>query len=84
MWILDKNATMNMNYSYLTTMYESILAQMYVFLVLFTIFAFYHEKNCKQKLQKLFFYHKYVYLGKITLIHCSQIILVHIHVNVFL
>ena len=34
---------MNMNYSYPTTMYESILAQMYVFLVLFTIFAVNHE-----------------------------------------
>ena len=74
---------MNMNYSYLTTMYESILAQMYVFLVLFTIFDFYHENNFKQKLQKIFFNHKYVYLGKNTLIHCSRIIVVHIHVNIF-
>ena len=43
---------MNMNYSYPTSMYESILAQMYIFLVLFIFFAFYHEKlslaiNCK-------------------------------------
>ena len=72
---------MNMNYSYLTTLYESILAQMYEFLVFFTIFSFYHEKHFKQK---IFFYHKYVYLGKNTLIHCSRIIAVHIHVNVFL
>ena len=43
---------MNMNYSYQATMYESILAQMCVFLVLFTIFAFYHEKILKPKLQK--------------------------------
>ena len=28
-----------MNYSYMTTMYESILAQMFVFLALFTTFA---------------------------------------------
>ena len=75
---------MNMNYSYLTTMYESILAQMYVCLVLFIIFAFYHENKFKQKLQKIFLYHKYVYLGNITLMHCSRIIVVHIHVNVFL
>ena len=74
---------MNMNYSYLTTMYESILAQMYVFLVLFIFFAFYHQKHFKQKLQKKIFYHKYVYLGNITLIHCSRIIVGHIHVNVF-
>ena len=69
---------MNMNYSYPTTMYESILAQMYVFLVLFTIFAFYHEK-----LRKIFFYQKYVHLDENTLIHCSQRILGHVHVNVF-
>ena len=34
---------MYMSYSYPTTMYENVLAQKYVFLVLFTIFAFYHE-----------------------------------------
>ena len=32
-WILDKNVNMNMNYSYQTTMYESILERIYVFLV---------------------------------------------------
>ena len=74
---------MNMNNSYLTTMYESILTQIYVFLALFRIFAFYHEKYFKQNLQKLFFYHKYEYLSKNTLIHCSRIIVVHIYVNVF-
>ena len=75
-----------MNYSYLTTMYESILAQIYVFLVLFTSFAFYHEKKIKQKLQKkkMFFYHKLVYFGENTLIqNCSRIIVAQIHVNVF-
>ena len=41
---------MNMNHSYPTTMYENILAQIYVFLVLFTIFAFYHENKFKQKM----------------------------------
>ena len=46
---------MNMNNSYPTTMYESILAYMYVFLVLYTIFAFYHEKAFKPKLQKNIF-----------------------------
>ena len=43
---------MNMSYSYPTTMYESILAQKYVFLVLFTIFTFYHEIFFKQKCKK--------------------------------
>ena len=46
---------MNMNYSNLTTMYESTFAQMYVLLVLFTIFAFYHEHFLKPKLQKNIF-----------------------------
>ena len=49
--ILDKNVNINMNYSYPTTMYESKSTQRYVFLVLFAIFAFYREKNLKQKLQ---------------------------------
>ena len=75
---------MNMNYSYPATMFESILAQMYVFLVLFTIFAFYHENRFYPKLQKIFFYQKYVHLGEHILIHCSQRTVVHIHVNVFL
>ena len=42
-YMLDQNVNMNMSYSYPTTMYESILAQKYVFLVSLTIFAFYHE-----------------------------------------
>ena len=75
---------MNMKYSYPTTMYESILAQIYVFLVLFTIFAVYHENLFWPKLQKIFFYQKYVHLDEHTLIHCSQRTVVHIHVNGFL
>ena len=75
---------MDMNYSNLTTMYESIFAQMYVLLQLFTIFAFYHENFFKPKLQKIFFYKKYVYLGEHTLIHCSQRTVVHVNVNDFL
>ena len=75
---------MNMSYSYPNTMYESILAQKYVFLVLFTIFAFYHENFFKQKWKKIFFYQKYVHLGENTFIHCSRITVVHVHVNVFL
>ena len=75
---------MNMNNSYLTTMYESILAQMYVFLVLFTIFAFYHEIIFSQNCKKIFFCQNNVYLVEHTLIHSSQRTVVHIHVNVFL
>ena len=75
---------MNMNYRYATTMYESILTKMYVFLVLFTNFAFTIKKYFEPKLQKIFFYQKYVHLGENTLIHCSQRTIVHVHVNVFL
>ena len=75
---------MNMNYSYQASMHESILAQICVFLVLFTIFAFYHEKFLSKKLQKIFFYQKYVHLGENTLKHCSQRTEAHVHVNVFL
>ena len=45
------NVNMNMNYRYPTRVYESIMAQMYAFLVLFTIFAFCYEKI---KLQNYF------------------------------
>ena len=38
------NINMNKNYSYPTTIWESILTQIYVFLVLFTIFTFDLEK----------------------------------------
>ena len=75
---------MKMNYSYPSKMYESILAQMYVFLVLFIIFAFYHEIIFSQVCKKTFFCQNYVHLGEHTLIHCSQRTVVHIHVNVFL
>ena len=75
---------MNVSYSNPTTMYESILAQMYVFLVLFAIFAFYHGTISKQKLQTMFFYQKYAHIGKTTFIHCSWITVVHVYVNVFL
>ena len=45
---------MNMNFNYPTTMYESILAPIYVFLVLFTSFAFYHEMFFSKNRKKYF------------------------------
>ena len=54
-----------MNHSYPTTMYENILAQIYVFPVLLTIFAFYHENEFKQKLQKNVFTRNIYILAKI-------------------
>ena len=74
---------MNMNYSYPTTMYGSIFAQMNVFLNFFTLFAFNHENDFKQKLQKMLFYQNCVHSGESTFIHCSQITVFHIHVNIF-
>ena len=73
--ILDKNINMNKNYSYSTTMYESILTQMYAFLVLFTLFVFYRDflsKNWKK------------HFSKNTFMHCSQITVVHVYVYTFL
>ena len=36
------------------------------------------------KANNIFFYQKYVHLGKNTLIYCSQKTVVHVHVNGFL
>ena len=82
--ILDNSVNMNMNYSNPATMYESNFAQMYVYLVLFTIFAFYHEKSFKPKLQKNIFLPEICTFGQNTLIHCSHRTVVHVHVNAFL
>ena len=75
---------MNMNYNYPTTIFRSIFAQMYKFLVekyIFTIFA--HE-FFKVKIKKCKLYQKYIYLGQNTSKHCSKIIVVHVHANGFL
>ena len=59
--ILDKNVTMNKNYRYPTTIWVSILTQIYAFLEIFTIFAFDLETLKKQrKLKK-----KYILLPEI-------------------
>ena len=52
---------MNKNCSYPTTMYESVLTQMYIFLVLFT-FYLYYETILRQKLENIFFYQKFAHL----------------------
>ena len=56
---------------------------MYAFLVLFACFCFLPRKSFKQKLQKIFFYQKYVHLGENNFIHFSRITVVHIHVMFF-
>ena len=84
-WVnLDDNVNTNKNYSYRTTIYKSNLTQIYIFLVLFTSFDFYHEKFISINWKNRIFYHKCVHLGKLTFIYCSQIVLVYVHANVFL
>ena len=63
--------------------YRSILTQIYVFLVLFTIFHFDLEKFISKNCKNIFFYQKFVHLGKNTSIYCSRIIVVHVHATVF-
>ena len=80
----EKTVCMNMNYDYLATIYRSILAQIYVFLVLFTILHFGLEKIIGKNCKCIFFYQKFGHLDKNTSIYCSWIIVVHVHANGFL
>ena len=60
------------NYSYPTTTYESILIQMHVFLVLFSLqFVVFTMKYFKQKLIKIFFSsrHSYILVKTLTCIY---------------
>ena len=66
-----------MNYNYLTTI--SILTQIYVFSGIIFNFSFSYANIVKY----IFFYQKFVHLGKITSLYCSRIIVVHIHATVF-
>ena len=74
---------MNKNYTYPTTIWISILTQIYVFLVLFTIFAFDLETFISKNWKNILFYQKIVHLGENTFPYCSRIIAVHVYVNVF-
>ena len=67
----------------LTTIYRSILTQIYVFLVSFTIFQFDIEKFISKNCKYIFFYQKSVHLGENTSLYCSRIIVVHVHAGVF-
>ena len=55
---------MNINYNHLTTIFRSILTQIYVFLVIFTIFHFDLEKFISKNCKYIFFYQKFVDLGE--------------------
>ena len=74
---------MNMNYNNLTTIFRSSLTQIYVFLVLVTIFYFDLERFISKNCKYIFFYQQFVYLGENTFKYCSRIIVVHVHANVF-
>ena len=73
---------MNINYNYLTTVFGSILIQIYVFLVLCTIFHFDIEKFISKNLQIYNFLH--VHLGENTSKYCSRIYVVQGHATFFL
>ena len=74
---------MNKNCTYPTTIWISILTQIYVFLVLFTIFAFDLETFISKNWKNILFYQKFVHLSENTFPYCSRIIAVHVYVNVF-
>ena len=63
-WTLEKTICMNMNYNYLTTLFRSILTQIYVILVLFKKFHFDLEKFKSKNCKFIFLYQKFVHLGK--------------------
>ena len=71
-----------MNYNYLT-IYRSILTQIDVFLLLFTIVHFDLEKFISKNFTCVFFEKKFVHLGQNTSIYCSCIIVFHVHATVF-
>ena len=75
---------MNKNYSYQTTICVCILTQIYVCLVLFTIFAFDLETFISKNWKNILFYQKFIHLGENAFPYCSRIIAVHVYVNVFL
>ena len=80
---VEKTICMNMNYNYFTTIFRSTLTQIYVFLALFTTFLFYLAKFISKNCKYIFFYQKFVHLGKNTSKYCSLIIVVHVHATIF-
>ena len=70
---------MNMNYNDLTTIFRSILTQIYVFLASFTIFNFDLEKFISKNCKYIFFSRNVYILGENTSKYCSRIFVVHVH-----
>ena len=75
---------MNMNYSSLNTMYESMFTQMYIFLVEKYFLQFWLKQIFMVSSENCKLYQKYIHLGQNTLIHCTRISVVHVHVNIFI
>ena len=75
---------MNKDYIYPTTIYKSMLTQMYVFLILFIILDFYHDKFKGKNFKKYIFLQEICTFRQNALLYYSRIIVVHVHVKVFL
>ena len=58
------------------------MTQIYVFVLLFTFFHFDLEKFISKNCKYIFFYQKFVHLGKKPSKYCSWIIVVHVHATV--
>ena len=80
MLALTRTTVIELQYVYI----KVFLTKMYVYLVLFTIFDFSHEKFISKNCKNIYYYQKFVHLGENSSIYCSQIIVVHVNANVFL
>ena len=82
-WLNFRENHLHEHELHLTTIYRSILTQIYVFLVLFTIFYFDLEKFISENCKYIFLYQKFIHLGEDTSKYYSRIIVVHVHATVF-
>ena len=74
---------LNRNYNYLTTIFRSILTQIYVFLVLFTIFHFDLKKFISKNINIYFSATNFEILAENNSKYCSRIIVAHVHAALF-
>ena len=78
-WVnFRKNTYINMNCNYSTTIWESIFAQIYIFLVeqYFFQFLLINVSRSKAKVVKNTYIQKYIYMGLNTHPYCSWITVV--------
>ena len=74
----------NMKYNDLTTIYESIFAQMYTFSGRKYIFPIFVYGSFMVKINNCKFYEKYVHLGQTAFTYCSWITVVLVQANIFI